>query len=339
MGEFHYLRRPPPTFRGVGESQKAKVNQGSVADGGETTRSTLKAAMPLPYDLAIESTNIRPLSSDKHEGFVACPLTWLFALFRNRPPKRQAVAVAWRRGGTNAANRKYLGLATRAHLRSGSGNERRGRNRTPSGLFRPSSTLGVRRPQGVRIPALRLALERKGEEGTQFCVGAHMRLRQRSTCWSRGWECDLRLEYRTLCRSPDGKVFQVRRWRCQECGSRTMSPKQRAALPPNPAWMVDDDMEANFSDRLEARDNSSWQRALPPPIGCPILPPGPSRIPPQCRFAGENAPCWLPGEHRACRPVTAWLCNIPGEFPEPARRALRYIKAEELGVCPERRDN
>jgi len=73
-----------------------------------------------------------------------------------------------------------------------------------------------------------------------------MGLRQLPTCRSRGLECDPRAEYRTLFTSPDGKVFEVLRWRCSQCGGRTMSAERWTASPSNPAWMDDADVQANF---------------------------------------------------------------------------------------------
>ena len=73
-----------------------------------------------------------------------------------------------------------------------------------------------------------------------------MRLRRRLTCRAQRLECDPTLEYRTLYSSPDGKVFEVRRWRCPRCGDRTMSAERHTRSPPNPAWMGDADVQANF---------------------------------------------------------------------------------------------
>jgi len=73
-----------------------------------------------------------------------------------------------------------------------------------------------------------------------------MGLKQISTCRSHGFECDPKVEYRTLFTSPDGKVFEVQRRRCPLCGHRTMSAERRTASPSNPAWMDDADVQANF---------------------------------------------------------------------------------------------
>ena len=73
-----------------------------------------------------------------------------------------------------------------------------------------------------------------------------MRVWQRSTCQSRGLECDMTLEYRALYTSPDSKVFEVRRCRCPRCGNRTLSAQRRTASPPNPTWTGDGDVQANF---------------------------------------------------------------------------------------------
>lgn len=48
-------------------------------------------------------------------------------------------------------------------------------------------------------------------------------------------------------------------------------------------------------------------------------------------FRGENAPCWLPGEVRACRPVTAWIWDIPG-VPKSACWALRHGKVGDMST-------
>ena len=71
-----------------------------------------------------------------------------------------------------------------------------------------------------------------------------MRLKRLPTCRSHGLECDPKVEYRTLFTSPDGKVFEVRRWRCPLCGDRAMSAERRTSS--DPAWMDDADVQANF---------------------------------------------------------------------------------------------
>ena len=54
------------------------------------------------------------------------------------------------------------------------------------------------------------------------------------------------LEYRTLYTSPDGKVFEVRRWRCPRCDNRTMHAQRHTVSPPNPTCTGDGDVQANF---------------------------------------------------------------------------------------------
>ena len=95
-----------------------------------------------------------------------------------------------------------------------------------------------------------------------YAAGGHMRLKRRLTCWTQGLECAPTLEYSTHYTSPDGKVFEVRRLRCPQCGDRTMSAQRHTASTPNPAWMGDAEVQANYRVARDGRETNPHKGAF-----------------------------------------------------------------------------
>ena len=81
-------------------------------------------------------------------------------------------------------------------------------------------------------------------------------MRQRLTCIDLNRQCEMRIEYRTIYSSPDGKVFRVQRQGCRNCGLRHVSAMDVTVVVPETPSFAEDDGD----DGLEVyEDGELWE--------------------------------------------------------------------------------
>ena len=81
-------------------------------------------------------------------------------------------------------------------------------------------------------------------------------MRQRLTCSDLKRQCEMRIEYRTIYNSPDGKVFRIQRQGCRNCGRRHVSATDVTVVVGKPPWVAENDGD----DDLEVyEDGKLWE--------------------------------------------------------------------------------